>query len=1179
MFRSKKALFCFMVLIAALTGCDDKTTTTVLNQCETDSECADWCETDTFACNAGVCACTEVVVKAACTDDEDCTCTEGTASCTAGDCYCNTTTTETRPACSQDADCAPGCTGYDNAVCSAAGVCFCADAIPQEVVQCNADDDCTDGCAGYDTFSCSAGQCYCNKEAELQCHADDDCAAGCFGADSFACKGGMCHCTNTETETLPSCTNVSDCNCTEGTPSCRDNACYCTTEVTLTCEADGDCAAGCAEADTFACNAGLCHCTDIQVQEPTKGRVLIAVDPSDASYEIAKDGNRIATGTGTASLMLWFGDYTVTFLPLEGYQEPAPVRFTLSEDNLFSYAPGNYTLLDGPGCTEDTDCDCFETHVPRCFGGTCYCLDDPYCPALTRRELVSAFYVAFGYTGCPMTAYENLCPDIPDGLQACQWAALVGDGIVSPYTDASGNPGNCGPEDAVLRAAFVKMLMVAIDGLAGYEPPATPTFDDVAEGAWHFDWIEGALQLGLIRGYTDDQGNLTGLFGPGDVATTCWMDEVLRRAADGGYLPGNSNPAPILQVEVTDEDGAAFSGHFKILDDTLNEVFSGTGSTQIVGLAPGDYHIFFRHEWGFVTPLPVQITLPLMPVTIVATGVYEVSTFNVQQVRPNELVTVRGAHTVPLVTMEFEAKEWAVLRSLQVRFRADTGGFDGGFDDFPANQLVASATLYREDEVIAGPELLQPAVHYGADPYAFDPDTDDFYYVRFNGLDYAFEADTRTRFTVKVDFLNTPTQELFLYGTVSMRPGSDVNAEDADGNLLMVNGYTAQDNTFLPGWIMTVKQNGTLGYMLEETSSFVECAGFGGGKWATYAFLADHEDFVINKLTLVNDLTGSFGDSVEDTLAVNQVQIRYPDINGVEQMAYAPLINGQVTFRDLGFYVPAGEMVRLEISGNTHHMIEIGEALSGEAFRIGLLSDNTLATFEAVGQTTSTTLHDFNANWGGGTTYLPSFVRKAYPYFSGVTGTTVLVNGENTLFGFQANSSCGSVGFGRFTFQLTSTVPLSDFHFYRGSTLIDTANCVQVDDKVIVSFEQEEVITSGTSQNYFLGATVSGATVDDVVQTRMLGDSLELDLPNTCHANTNTGRVHDAGGAGIFTGPDGFSSIDVYGARVVWSDRSADAHAYPTVTDGLTEAGTGSCDWTNGYYLRIENLSPHTLTY
>lgn len=86
-------------------------------------------------------------------------------------------------------------------------------------------------------------------------------------------------------------------------------------------------------------------------------------------------------------------------------------------------------------------------------------------------------------------------------------------GVDSGYIDSGVN---YRPFDNMNRAEFTKILAIASDSMAGYQAPATATFDDVAKGEWYFDYVESMAQLGVITGDTDAQGNPEGTFRPGD---------------------------------------------------------------------------------------------------------------------------------------------------------------------------------------------------------------------------------------------------------------------------------------------------------------------------------------------------------------------------------------------------------------------------------------------------------------------------------------------------------------------------------------------------------------------------------------------------------------------------------------------------------------------------------------
>ena len=113
---------------------------------------------------------------------------------------------------------------------------------------------------------------------------------------------------------------------------------------------------------------------------------------------------------------------------------------------------------------------------------------------------------------------------------------LVDDGVI----DAADN---YRPADALNRAELVKIAITAIDGLAGYEAPATPTFDDVPADIWFFDYVEAAVQLGIVNGYTDASGNLTGYFGPGDTVNRAAATKILVNAFS---VPTDLDPASIF---------------------------------------------------------------------------------------------------------------------------------------------------------------------------------------------------------------------------------------------------------------------------------------------------------------------------------------------------------------------------------------------------------------------------------------------------------------------------------------------------------------------------------------------------------------------------------------------------------------------------------------------------------
>ena len=102
--------------------------------------------------------------------------------------------------------------------------------------------------------------------------------------------------------------------------------------------------------------------------------------------------------------------------------------------------------------------------------------------------------------------------------------------VVNGYTDSEGTlTGFFGPDNLVLRAEFAKMVVEAFN-LEMYMP-ATPTFDDVSESDWFYEYVETAAHHGIVNGY----GN--GMFGPSDNINRADGAVMAHRAMTGVILP------------------------------------------------------------------------------------------------------------------------------------------------------------------------------------------------------------------------------------------------------------------------------------------------------------------------------------------------------------------------------------------------------------------------------------------------------------------------------------------------------------------------------------------------------------------------------------------------------------------------------------------------------------------
>ena len=543
------------------------------------------------------------------------------------------------------------------------------------------------------------------------------------------------------------------------------------------------------------------------------------------------------------------------------------------------------------------------------------------------------------------------------------------------------------------------------------------------------------------------------------------------------------------------------------------------------------------------------------------------------------------------------------------------------YGDIAADTLVSSITLYDGNDVVAGPESIS-IVDTGAAGFTAGSD---YYRAQFDDLNMVIPAGSTKTLTVKVNLLNTATATRYLALDVS--PANDIISEDDDANTITPSSAAANLNLAVnPNPTVTILTSGDLTASSEgNPDEDILVTGATEQLVSKYRFHALNEDFQVRKLTIVNDdatTTANFGDDPVLSSAISKVVIKYPDVNGVTKTAEASLSGiGQAKFAGLDFFVPAGEDAYLEVYANINTKALVGESISGKKLRLGLQNTgNSITTFEAIGQSSST-----NLNFTGTPTAkvlnsanINNFVvRNSVPTFANVSSSTSLSNGERDLMKFSITAdSAGAVSFARLVFDVTfggAAPDLDSFKFYRESTLLANVNIYGAaagdvdyvsggnlggDDQVIVSFDQEETVPAGSSVTYKLTATATNVVTDDSVDTKLaIGDESEevgfgtgetAILTTGCSVNPastgngNTGRIADTTANCALFGTT-TDVVDTLGTNrnIVWSDKSANAHAYPTVNGTVNPStfatGTGSYDWTNGYLLDLTSLSSNTL--
>ncbi|MBI5411741.1 S-layer homology domain-containing protein [Candidatus Peregrinibacteria bacterium] len=606
---------------------------------------------------------------------------------------------------------------------------------------------------------------------------------------------------------------------------------------------------------------------------------------------------------------------------------------------------------------------------------------------------------------------------------------------------------------------------------------------------------------------------------------------------------------------------------------------------------------------------------------------------------PTSQTFVKGEDNVPALGISLQSGDAGAVtvKKLIVRvYGDDDGTFTQGassLGDTAANTYVSSVTLYDGNDVVAGPYSLTLV---DADSGGFTAGTD-YYKVTFDNLSYPVPKGQTKTLVAKAKLLNTMSATTYV--AIDMLPSSDITSEDADANTVtpgMAAGATNLNLAATPNPLITVATSGSLSaYSEGNPDAAIVLAGSSDVLVAKYRFRALQEAFHVNKLTVMNDLTTTFG-TAESTGAISKVTVKYTDADGVTQKASGALSGGSVALSGLDVYVPKGGDSFVEIYVDTVTRAAYGQGVSGLTYRLGIQeTSNTSSTFEAVGASSSTT--DNSGTFSNSTSVKTYTIRQSKPTFTKVASSTTLINGENTLYAVTvAADAAGPISFGRLVFDVTTSGlttagnDVNTFKFLRGSTQIsssdvniyakdsadartqielqagagldalflttataaDGADGDGVSDatvKVIVSFDEEETVSAGTSKTYYLKANVTGALSTDNITTRIATsdeDTALTGLSSTTNTNNNSvsndGRIQSTGAAtsGIFSAAvTDFRQLVGSNRNVIWSDKSADSHAYATVASGSVTTDTGSFDWTNGNLLKVSELNAQTLTY
>jgi len=890
------------------------------------------------------------------------------------------------------------------------------------------------------------------------------------------------------------CTEDAQCVCSDGEAACTDEVCQCKVteteteiveverivEIDVVCEdPTTDCDCNAAGGDASCTTAGTCQCTETEVveveRECTEDIECLCIEGTPACVEKA------CTCTITETI-------TITEIITE-----------VVTVNSNSCAERPCADVEGLNAICNVDNECRYERLPP---------DTLECRPITRIELVKSLAQELeGFDSFIPPAGPTFPDVLPEDLGFKAVEFLVEQGIV----DGNGN-GFFQPEHPVSRAEVVRMVIKSIDGLSGYEPPPTPTFDDVQPEDWYYNYVEASVQLGLVYGLFDRAGNLNGRFGPGDSASDCLlrqlMDGIERGSCqvDGECDCGSATATP----SCTDRQCYCFQD---IPRDIPRIIFTRADQPTSQTLVKGEQ------------------------------GSHGVSVF------------VSTPNLADLTELKFMI--YSTVTTVQLE------------------NIIESAWLYVDGVLVDGSFLSNVQVLSGSTRGD----------IEFSNFLAGLPALSTNEITLKLDLSSTlDVQVSFVAALVPCNESgfSNIAAEDQDANWLAANPVDMTDHVnpscaTINGPVTTVKLKGGSSATVEGSpDGGIVMAGSDNVFTTRYRLEATDEDRHTRRLTIINDLDGAF-DSPTDTSALRMVGIRYKNGAGVDREALSFMVNGQMTLVNLDIFVREGEDYFVEIFAEVNTMGMVGPELSGAQFRLGILEDNTVATFESVGLSSSEA--DYNIPISGSENVQTFTVKKCRPYFSRLGNPTRLSNGTHTLYEQQVVVGQGcSVGFARMAWFVNfadanggGELQLSDVRIVRNASQLTDVNIELVPSSnngmwIIASFQQEEVVSydpSGTI--YSLQAQINGVETGDVIVTSLPGD------PNPSSPNTMQ-LVNFDPTLGLFLSLSELQTELPPDRFIIWSDQSAEPHIFSTADGG------SSADWSNGYQTGLEFLSPNVLS-
>lgn len=295
---------------------------------------------------------------------------------------------------------------------------------------------------------------------------------------------------------------------------------------------------------------------------------------------------------------------------------------------------------------------------------------------------------------------------------------------------------------------------------------------------------------------------------------------------------------------------------------------------------------------------------------------------------------VKGAKNAGALSFAIRSNRDGRVPQLAVRLYGDRKGKAefSATGDMEAKDITFSASLYRGNELVAGPAVLELVSPEGK----FRPDSGDYNRALFDNLGnvLSLKKGQAVQLEVRVNLLANFNGTRYLAADII--PKEDVAVEDDGGNPMKTSSVQLNGVGGNHEPEVIVINNGKLTFTYRTDIAPVCMLPGTKQELITYCYArAEGEAFDIWRLSVVNDLMGKFGDMPQATgVSIERVEIAYPDINSVEHLTSGFFNVSRATYILSGstpqMHVPKDKTVALRV------YITLSSSVQDQPVRFGL---------------------------------------------------------------------------------------------------------------------------------------------------------------------------------------------------------------------------------------------------